>query len=193
MKKIMTELEEIKISVKCQPSIEQVRQTKSILTRSQKQSETRFFYKEGFKPRIKVVVRYDDECGNGHNSFSITGTIDKQNKNYRWIDDCGGCIHEEIAKYFPKLQPYIKWHLMDSGSPIHYIANALCHAGHTEYKDAKNEEHLKSTIIYGALEADYQTDFMSMNKEELTKCLQNRLPLLLKEFRKAVESLGFIY
>ena|SRR5579864_7669255 len=24
---------------------------------------------------IKAEVRYDDECGNGHNSFSITGTI----------------------------------------------------------------------------------------------------------------------
>ena len=28
--------------------------------------------KEG---KIKITIRYDDECGNKHNSFEITGTI----------------------------------------------------------------------------------------------------------------------
>lgn len=176
-----------KIKVNNPPSIEQLRQKESRLTTSQGQSETRMYFKKGSMHRITVNVRYDDNCGNGHNSFAITAEIDYKSKNGRWIEYMGGCCHEEVVKYFPKLSPFIKWHLMSSDEPLHYIGNALY------WKEQNNEENLESTIIYGALEADYQTDFINMNNEELTSCLEIRLPLLMKEFRKAIESLGFIY
>jgi hypothetical protein len=40
----------------------------------------------------------------------------------------GGCIHEDIAKHFPELMPYIKWHLTSTDGPMHYLANTLYHA-----------------------------------------------------------------
>lgn len=75
---------------------------------------------------IWAHVRYDDECRNGHNSFSITGTIRVPGKR-----DCAacGCLHEEIAQAFPELAHLIKWHLSSSDGPMHYIANTSYHAG----------------------------------------------------------------
>lgn len=182
------------IKVNCNTrTMQQIQQKTSILTHNQTQSETKYYFSGGVQYRIKVTIRYDDNCNNGHNSFGITGNIDYKKKNGQWGDYSGGCIHEEIAKHFPKLIPFIKWHLVDSTQPLHYIANAMYHAGHTEYKDAKNEDHLKSTIIYGALDIDSTLDWINMPKEKLQAHLSLRLPLLMKEFRKAMESLGFIY
>src|SRR4051812_11126457 len=64
---------------------------------------------------IQAEVRYDDECGNGHNSFSITGEYKEPRES--WENASGGCIHEEIAKAFPGLAPLIKWHLCSSDGP----------------------------------------------------------------------------
>ena len=77
---------------------------------------------------ITANVRYDDECGNGHNSFSITAEIRAlDRRKYRegqgWM--AGGCCHEEIAKAFSELAPLIKWHLCSSDGPMHYIANTI--------------------------------------------------------------------
>jgi hypothetical protein len=74
---------------------------------------------------MNVHIRYDDECGNGHNSFSITGEIIYE--SWKNPEVCG-CIHEEIEKYFPELKKYIKWHLFNSDGPMHYIANTTYHA-----------------------------------------------------------------
>ena len=76
--------------------------------------------------RITARVRFDDECRNGHNSFSVTGQIDEQHGS-RWMDRSGGCIHEEVAKHFPELAPVIKWHLCDWSGPMHYVANTTYH------------------------------------------------------------------
>lgn len=73
---------------------------------------------------ITATVRYDDECGNGHNTFAITGEIRTPGRS-----EAGGCLHEEIAKAFPELAPLIKWHLCSSDGPLHYIANTLYAAG----------------------------------------------------------------
>jgi len=79
----------------------------------------------------KVVcnIRYDDECGNGHNSFAITGEF---YVNQREITNGNpsmcGCCHEELLKVFPEIAHLIKWHLTSSDGPMHYIANTLYHA-----------------------------------------------------------------
>lgn len=70
---------------------------------------------------LKITIRYDDECGNGHNSFAITGSCGGNN-------GIGGRIHSFIAEQAPELKKYIKWHLMSSNGPMHYIANSLYHA-----------------------------------------------------------------
>ena len=76
---------------------------------------------------ITAEVRYDDECCNGYNSFAITGEIRRPNRS-----DCEacGCLHDEIRSHFPELAPFIKWHLMSSDEPMHYVANTLYWLGY---------------------------------------------------------------
>jgi len=86
------------------------------------------------KGHINVKIRYDDNCGNGHNSFSITGDIfNSPTSELDRYHEMGGCIHEEIIKYFPKLKKYIKWHLTSSDGPMHYLSNTLYNAGDKDH------------------------------------------------------------
>jgi hypothetical protein len=82
--------------------------------------------------------------------FSLTGDI------YRWFDSSNctakesitcGCIHDDISKHFPELQPYIKWHLCGLTEPMHYIANTLYHAGNRDCHGLLKDE--KRQIING--------------------------------------------
>lgn len=60
--------------------------------------------------RLKVYIRFDDECENEYETFAIT--CDGQSrfdKKSRWCG-FGGCAHEEIVKLFPELKPLIVWH-----------------------------------------------------------------------------------
>lgn len=84
------------------------------------------------REKIKITLRYDDECGNGHNSFAMTADIKEQNDFGRWVDTTGGCCHDEIIKARPDLAKFVKWHLCDSTGPMHHIANSLYHAGNRD-------------------------------------------------------------
>lgn len=105
-------------------------------------SEERVITFQGEKIRVVAEVRYDDDCGNKHNSFAITGhgwdvgsRYDKSRRDW----DFGGCIHEQIAKAFPELEPLIKGHLMSNDSPMHYVANTVYHASNLHNGKAKGE------------------------------------------------------
>lgn len=74
---------------------------------------------------ITATVRFDDECGNGHNTFSVTAEIRRPGE--RDIE-AGGCLHDEVARAFPELAPLIKWHLCSTDGPLHYVANTTYHA-----------------------------------------------------------------
>jgi hypothetical protein len=101
----------------------------TVLTKNQKKTfGPRFYTEHGERFRITAKVRYDDECGNGHNTFSITADIDEKLGNGQWRESGGGCCHELVAKHFPELAPLIKWHLVSSDGPMHYIANTVYHA-----------------------------------------------------------------
>jgi hypothetical protein len=266
----------------------------STLTRNQvKTYGPKFFKLQGEEYKITAEARHDDQCGNGHNTFSITGDIRRKLGNGRWVEVSCGCIHEDIKKHFPELAPLIKWHLTSTDGPMHYAANTVYHAGDRDHwgkrkgevrqyeetmffgtfpiadsqkpssfrsfiKNAPNFafriiacEHNKEPNIYGThytydghttswYEAPFRSreeaenfllalqaypprfvltpcawgegkarDFaaarstavwpeatdeqLSTGPEELTRMLEARLPALLKEFREAVESLGFVY
>jgi hypothetical protein len=113
---------------------------KSILTKDQSTTKEKTYTENGTTYRIKAIIRYDDRCGNGHNTFSVTGEIDEKLKNGRWREACGGCIHDKIAKHFPELKNAIRFHLMSSDEPIHYIANTMYHAGDTDCHGLKKGE-----------------------------------------------------
>ena len=77
------------------------------------------------KEIIEVNVRLSDECRNGICDFAITGKI--YNKKTKEISSCG-CIHDEIAKHFPELRPFIKLHLANHyGEPMYPVENGIYH------------------------------------------------------------------
>lgn len=87
---------------------------------------------------ISAELRFDDECGNGHNTFSITADVTipskrKSNGYYGRVDVAGGCLHEDIARVFPELAPLIKWHLVSTDGPMHYVANTTYHASNRDH------------------------------------------------------------
>ena len=105
----------------------------SIITYNQKMTFGPVYYRENDTDyKITAKVRYDDDCRNGHNSFSITGDIMCKNSRGRWEDDSCGCIHDDIAKRFPELKHLIKWHLTSSDGPLHYVANTVYHASNRD-------------------------------------------------------------
>ena len=160
----------------------------------------------GRKATLTAEVRHDDECGNGHNSFAITGDVSIHGRV-----ECCGCMHEEIVKFFPQLAPYIRWHLSSTDGPMHYVANGKYWAGHCGWRDGKpdsppNLEHLKSTIVYGVLPTDAEFDLadhiysdargFSWNEaraHSLEAWLMTRLEAMMAAFKLDVESLGLTY
>lgn len=103
---------------------------KSILTKSQFNKKRVIVKNSKLYPEyngmtLTVNIRYDDECGNGHNSFAITGSCGGRN-------GIGGCIHDFIIEQVPSLEKYIKWHLTSSDGPMHYVANSMYHASNKD-------------------------------------------------------------
>lgn len=102
----------------------------------------------GYGPEAEITakVRYDDECGNGHNSFAITAEVTTPASRRRRDCEAGGCLHEEVARAFPELAPLIKWHLVSSDGPMHYIANTVYHASNRDHRGLLEGEkrHLKN-------------------------------------------------
>jgi hypothetical protein len=118
-------------------------------------SESRLISGYGLGARIRVEIRFDDELGNGHNSFAVTGDIYKIVPTSRGVrqhvDIAGGCLHENIARVFPELAHLIRWHLFDHTGPMHYIANVVYFAGDRDCWGCRKGEprSYKTTIQFG--------------------------------------------
>ena len=174
----------------------------------QKKHLTKTYIKNGQKYRITAHMRFDDDCKNGHNTFAITADIDRASGK-GWIDDAGGCLHDDIALHFPELQPYIKWHLTSTDGPMHYVANALYWLGYQGWckggpNDPPNLEHARSSAVWSDMPESFvapwsatQNAFTKSEREALAEpvkqALLNRRESLLVEFRQAMESLGFVW
>jgi len=152
---------------------------KSILVKSQFKTFTKQIKVNGKSGRIVCEIRYDDRCGNGRNSFTITGSIylHPTSSADRYFAS-SGCIHSEIQNYFPEFKHLIKWHLMNSDAPMHYIANTIYWARENNLANAR------SCAIW-----EDATLEQLQNKE----LLKARLPKLIEEFIADIETVGFIY
>lgn len=174
----------------------------SVLTKHQSTARSKVL-PNGHK--LEVRLRYDDECGNGHNTFAITGSVYRPQYHgigfYQEPYECG-CLHELIAEHFPEYAPLIKWHLCSSDGPMHYYEDTLFHAGNRDPWGL-----LKGQVVGGRTGEGKERDLAAARQsavwpdatdeelmaEDLRGRLEERLPALLDEFRKAIESLGFVY
>lgn len=192
----------------------------STLTKSQVKTFLSPVYKDrkNVYVALEVEVRYDDRCNNGHNTFSITAQEVRYLKNgsRRALSDTwysAGCQHDLVAEKLPGLAPLLKWHLMSSDGPIHYIANTVYWAkcaneGSICSKKLTKEQYL-DRARNAAIGADLPDSFFAPNIEiqetypgvevevmsynGLKDRLSARLPQLLADFRKDIESLGFTF
>jgi len=149
---------------------------KSILIKNQKKKVVILDkqLKEYGNVDLIINLRYDDDCGNGHNSFSITGELYKKSGSRLMC----GCIHDIIKQLAPEYGKYIKYHMMSSDSPMHYIANTVYFAENGNLEAARNS----------AIAPDATLEQLK-NKVWLNK----RLPKLIEEFKNAMEELGFVF
>jgi len=130
---------------------------------------------------ITATVKFDDECGNGHNTFAITADVITNESKRRNDIQAGGCLHDGVSRLFPMLAPAIKWHLCSTDGPLHYIANTVY------WVKQGNLVYARSSAVWPeATDED-------LTAPGLRARLEARLPALLTEFREAVETLGFIW
>lgn len=104
--------------------------------------------------KLRVEIYFDDNCKNGHQTFSITGYVTAPGHR-DWL--AGGCLHDDIAATFPELAPLIKWHLVSTDGPMGYVGNTLYHAGDRDYNGLRAGEKrplmARDGIPHWALEA----------------------------------------
>lgn len=157
---------------------------------------------------LKIEVRWDDSCGNGHNSFAVTGTIERKGNRGGDCDACG-CLHEEIKKYGPpEVSKLIRWHLVGGDGPMHYKANTefwLLNAerGGLWSWDGKRLEQTAEKCRQFARDTaclrddeefpKYDGEKPGTWRYDLDKFLDDRMLGLMIEFRKDVEEFGFTY
>lgn len=145
--------------------------------------------------------------GNAWPHFSITGEIYQPYtggsmygsivvNNKRYGEDSFGCLHDDIAKYFPNLAPLIKFHLWDqSGIPMHYFANGLywlqkAYGVFKVFPHSKPEGHLpgepdpEQTFRKHCL-LDAEKPLPSLDKIMLW--FEFRKPVLQKQFRDTMK------
>ena len=110
-----------------------------LVKRQRRKLGPRVYTENGETYRIIANVRHDDDCGNGHNTFSVTGEIVRK-QGSRWVEDSCGCLHDEIARHFPEVAHLIKWHLSSTVGPMHYVANTVYLAGDRDHNGLKAGE-----------------------------------------------------
>ena len=97
----------------------------SILTKNQVKS---YRCKLSKSEELVVQVRWDDSCGNGHNSLGITGDLFQ---GHRLV--ASGRLHDDILSAVrrglipQKVGNLIPFHLCSSDGPMHYLANVRYH------------------------------------------------------------------
>lgn len=122
------------------------------LTKKQTKVFRADFTVNGLPETLIAKVRFDDECGNGHNTFAVTGELYMTNRvpgeetiehkptgRKLYLKSCG-CLHDDIAERLPELAPLIKWHLCSTDEPFHYIANTVYHAGDRDHNGLRKGE-----------------------------------------------------
>lgn len=108
----------------------------------------------------KIEISLDDDCKNGHQDFSLTGTCWEGGKTR--IDrnmKFGGACGDTIIKSFPEYEIFERLHICDfNGSPMYPIANAIYHA------KRKGKESLQSYLRLTDLETETLMQYL---EEEL--------------------------
>ena len=111
----------------------------------------------------KPILKFGDGCKSGHNTFSIT--VDGGER-------FGGCCHDLVREVWPEYSHLIKWHLVSTDGPLHYLANTLFHM-----KEGNLEYARSSAVAPNATEEQLSDE----------QWLRSRLPGLMDEFARVMK------
>lgn len=104
---------------------------------------------------VDLEVSYDDNCGNKHNTFSLTHNayvahlVNKEENIYRKGShlSCGVASKELLEKFFPEYAHLEKFHGCTSHGPLYYLGNTLYHVGDKDCWGMKKGE--EKILSYG--------------------------------------------
>jgi len=141
---------------------------------------------------MRIKIRLNDECKNGHQDFSITATyweIGKVRKDRNMI--ASGCCHDEILKHRPDLQIFVNLHLCDfTGCPMYAVGNGFYHLTNGFNNTKPNEANFKAEFCsYYRITAE-QFDILAQSENDLRYAINlQKLGILLQwmdEARQAI-------
>lgn len=141
---------------------------------------------------MRIKIRLNDECKNGHQDFSITATyweVGKVRNDRNMIG--GGCCHDEILKHRPDLQIFVNLHLCDfTGCPMYAVGNGFYHLTNGFNNTKPNESNFKAEFCsYYRITAE-QFDTLAQSENELRYAINlQKLGILLQwmdEARQAI-------
>lgn len=147
-----------------------------------------------------IEIRCDDECKNGHDTFSITATITKKtpcSKSYfdsvyyaptnkYYAHEMGGCLHDEILEVMPSLKPFVDLHISDgNGVPLYAVENGKYHMRNK----AVFTKYLRLTDVQANEFYNLPTNDMKHWAVLFTEKIESLLPQWLKEANEAKELL----
>ena len=140
-------------------------------------------------------IQLDNECGNGHEDFSLTCSIHERARNGSWVYARGGPAHEHILKLRPELAPFARLHLSNfEGMPMHAAANAF-------YWLAGFVPELSQTVKYnggsgqsGRTPVDCRRIFAEHIRatDEQVNEIMSRLPRTAVELQIILEDMNFL-
>jgi hypothetical protein len=124
----------------------------------------------------KIIIRVKGGLHNIKNNkspyFSITANM----------KDSGGCLHDEIEKYFPgKYTDLISLHLSDmNGTPRHAVEN-----GYYFYSDKQDMQTTKKHLRISQAEAEELFEYR-INKEQFREMVEAMKPRWKKEAEECI-------
>lgn len=100
----------------------------------------------GTKLTVTVEARFDDECGNGHNSFFLKAEAYEANKpklDRYWRQLSG----RAIAQLFPEYAHLLKWDNTSTDGPMAYLSNTLYHACDRDHEGKRAGDPVQTDMV----------------------------------------------
>lgn len=135
--------------------------------------------------RYVITFSINDDCHNGYESFSVTGTVLQKAKNHHWYDVGGGqCWDEVYDKMTPELQNICDQHLCSwEGRPLYAIENGFYHIKNSSKGVVKHYLQLTDEETAEVMGCQSQVELY-------VYIIDNKIDLRWKEnARKAIETL----
>jgi len=144
---------------------------------------------------LKISIRLNDECKNGHQDFAITASAWKKGKPHTdRYNIYGGCCHDEILKVRPDLKIFVNLHLCDyEGIPTYAVENGFYHLTNGFNSVKREQAEFKAKFCEYYRISTKQFDALNTSKNQLQYALKlQELGILTQwkaEANKAIELL----